>query len=278
MPRPELRRLVVNADDFGDSASINAAVMKTHREGILTTASLMVGGGAWEEAVEQARRMPGLGVGLHLTFLFGRPVLAPEAVPGLVDARGEFSRDPVRSGMRFFFDRSLGPQLAREMDAQFERFRATGLELDHVNGHLNLHLHPVLFRLLLDRLQRWGIRRVRLTRDPLGLNLALARGNLFYRVSHAMIFQWLSYRALGALRGCGVAVTDRVFGLLQNARVTEDYVLGLLERLPSGSSELYAHPSMDAFQHETLALCSAEVRCRVEKLGIRLARYQDLEP
>ena len=85
------RRLIVNADDFGRSASINQAVIRAHREGILTTASLMVNEPAVEEAVALARENPELGVGLHLTLLCGHSALPPEQIPGLVDAKGEFS-------------------------------------------------------------------------------------------------------------------------------------------------------------------------------------------
>src|ERR1043165_4561730 len=117
------RRLIVNADDFGRSHSINQAVVRAHREGILTTASLMVNGDAAAEAVELARQNPRLGLGLHVSLVCGTSALPPGAIPGLVDAGGHFSNHPVASGIRYFFRRELGPQLEREIHAQFERFR-----------------------------------------------------------------------------------------------------------------------------------------------------------
>src|SRR5208283_4089174 len=92
------RRLIVNADDFGRSASINQAVIRAHREGILTTASLMVNEPACEEAVALARENPTLGVGLHLTLLCGHSALPPEQIPGLVNANGEFTDSPAGAG------------------------------------------------------------------------------------------------------------------------------------------------------------------------------------
>src|SRR4051812_14479606 len=136
------RRLIVNADDFGLSRSINEAVIRAHREGILTTASLMVNEISCAEAVELAKQNPRLGVGLHLTLLMGHSALAPEEIPGLVNEKGEFLNDPVKVGFQYFFRRELREQLRREIHAQFARFRATGLAPDHVNGHLHLHLHP----------------------------------------------------------------------------------------------------------------------------------------
>src|SRR5262245_37768519 len=160
------RSLIVNADDFGRSPGINAAVIRAHREGILTSASLMVTGGACAEAVELAHQNPSLGVGLHLTLVCGRASLPPSDVPGLVDADGNFGENAPAAGFRFYFMRSLRPQIEREIEGQFERFHATGLPLDHVNGHLNFHLHPVVFAILTTNAGRWGLRHLRLTRDP----------------------------------------------------------------------------------------------------------------
>src|SRR5437879_2168041 len=135
-PAEPVRRLVVNADDFGRSHSINQAVIRAHREGILTTASLMVNEEASAEAVALARENPRLGVGLHLALLCGHSALPPERIPGLVDEQQRFSDNPVGVGFRYFMRRELPAQLQAEMQAQFERFAATGLSLDHVNGHL----------------------------------------------------------------------------------------------------------------------------------------------
>ena len=270
------RRLIVNADDFGCDSGINGAVIDAHRHGVLTTASLMVNEPGFEEAVALARENPSLGVGLHLTFLFGHSALSPKVIPGLVNSRGEFGTNPPAMGFRLFKDRSLRPQVRAEIHAQFEKFRATGLPLDHVNGHLHLHLHPTVFHILMEDASRLGIKSMRLTFDPFWLNLELARGNFWYRVSHAIIFHLLAARARPALRRAGIAHTQAVFGLLQNGRVDEDYVMALLARLPSGDSELYSHPSPDKFKHERDALISAGVRREIGERGIRLIRYQDL--
>jgi chitin disaccharide deacetylase len=270
------RRLVVNADDFGRSHEINEAVLRAHREGVLTTASLMVNEPACAEAVALARANPGLGVGLHLTLLCGQAALPPEQIPGLTDPAGRFSDQPVATGLRFFFNRSLRTQLTREIAAQFERFRASSLPLDHVNGHLHLHLHPTVFGILAEHAEEWGLRHLRWTFDPLRINTRLARGHWLYRLSHYLIYRLLSARARPVLRRLGIKHTDQVFGLLQNARVDEAYVTGLLRSLPPGDSELYSHPSLGDFRHEFDALVSPRVRALVTAGDIRLIRYSDL--
>jgi chitin disaccharide deacetylase len=274
--RAEVRRLIVNADDFGRSAAINQAVIRAHREGILTTASLMVNEPACEEAVALARENPGLGVGLHLTLLCGHSALPQGKIPRLVDASNQFTDSPASAGLRYFFSRGLRDQLRQEIRAQFQRFWATGLPLDHVNGHLHLHLHPTVFRILMEDAAHLRIERLRLTFDPFLLNLRLASGRLWYRASHTLIFHTLAARARPVLRRRGLRHASTVFGLLQNARVDEDYICRLLPRLPPGDSELYSHPSVDEFRNEFDALISPRVRQQIEALGIKLIRYQDL--
>src|SRR5438477_11513507 len=121
------RRLIVNADDFGRSHSINQAVLRAHHEGILTTASLMVNEPACSQAVALAKHNPGLGVGLHLTLLCGHSALPREKIPGLVNSRNEFTDNPPGAGCRYFFDTSLREQLRQVIHAQFARFHATVL-------------------------------------------------------------------------------------------------------------------------------------------------------
>ncbi len=228
------------------------------------------------EAVKLAKENPRLGVGLHLTLLMGHSALPPEKIPGLVNTQGEFSNSPVGVGMNYFFKRGLREQLRAEIHAQFARFHATGLTLDHVNGHLHLHLHPVVFKILMQDADALGIRHLRLTRDCLARSRRMAAGRWFYRISHAAIYEWLSSRAREPLRRRGIKHAQVTFGLLQNALVDEEYILKLLPELPDGDSELYSHPSLDKFRHEFDALISPRVKELVQKLGIQLIRYQDL--
>jgi predicted glycoside hydrolase/deacetylase ChbG (UPF0249 family) len=193
--------------------------------------------------------------------------------------------------MRFFFARNRGSggaispaasptrlrdQIEAEISEQFARFRATGLKLDHVNGHLHMHLHPVVFGILMGRAQEWGITHLRLTFDPFWLNARLAGGQWIYRASHAVIYRYLSARSRSMLQARSIRFTERVFGLLQNARVDERYVARLLPQLPPGESELYSHPSLDEFKHELDALVSPTVKRMVQDERIELIRYQDL--
>lgn len=271
-----MRRLIINADDFGRSHSINEAVIRAHRNGVLTTASLMVNEPAFEEAVTLAKENPRLGVGLHLTLVCGTSALPQREIPGLVDAHKQLSNNAVSAGCRYFFSSKLKQQLTAEIDAQFTKFHATGLRLDHVNGHLNIHLHPVIFDILMANSEKWGIKHLRLTRDSLRENVKLSAGHWAYRCSHAIIYKLLSHRSRSMLARKRILHTSRVFGLLQNARVDEEFILKLMPRLPAGDSELYSHPSLDEFKHEFDALLSERVKSAIRDCDIELIRYQDL--
>ncbi len=276
MARPDpQRRLIVNADDFGRSHDLNEAVLRAHQHGILTSASLMVNAPAADHAVRLAQQCPTLGVGLHLTLVRGRSTLKPTEIPGLVDNRYAFRHHPAWAGLLYYFRPRLRTQLRHEIHAQFQRFHQTGLPLDHVNGHLHLHLHPTILRLLTRHAQDWNIKALRLTRDPLWLNLRLACGRPAYRTTHALLFWFLTSRSRPTLARHGLKHTRAVFGLLQDGRVDEPYLLRLLPRLPPGCSELYCHPSAQ-LPHETQALLSPHVRDLTRQLGIQLTRYQDL--
>ena len=271
-----MKRLILTADDFGKDHSVNQAVWNTHHLGRLTAASLMVNGTAFEEAVKMARAMPSLGVGLHLALACGCSTLSNRQIPGLVDSEQRFSDRPVRAGVRYFFEKELKGQLESEIAAQFEKFHSTGLVLDHVDGHLNLHLHPVVFEILIRHAREWGIRSMRLTRDDFSLSARAASGRWGYRLSHALIFHSLSRWARPYLQQCRIACADRVYGLLQSGCVSESYAVELLRSLPEGVSELYLHPSTRDGNVDFSTLMSPAFRDAVAGTGVQLIRYQDL--
>ena len=276
MADPNSPRVILNADDFGLSSSINHGIVEVHRNGVLTSASLMVNGDAAEEAIRLTGENPNLGVGLHLTLVMGKSTLPPELLPNLVDERGNFTNNPVAAGFSAFFNRATRTQLETEIAAQIEKFKSTGLKMDHLNGHLNFHLHPAIFDILMKRQSEWNIPAIRLTDDIFWLNSRLAKGRWLYRMSHALIFRLLSKISVSRLKRFGIRHTTHVFGLLQNDHVDEDYLLKLLPALPPGPVEIYSHPNMDTHRHELNALLSPRVGDTIKKLGIQLCRYQDL--
>ncbi len=275
--------IILNADDFGRSTSVNEAVMRAHREGVLTSASLMVTGDAADEAIALARSTPTLAVGLHLVLVQGRAALSAREIPHLVDGRGRFSDDPVRAGLRYFLSRVAQEELGREMTAQFERFAATGLPLSHVDSHLHIHMHPTVFGLLIPLAEKYGARGLRLPRDDLRLALTYDRGRVLTKVAWAFTYGLLGRWNLRRLRRHHLVVTHRVYGLMQTGRMQEAYVVQLLRRLNEPTAELYFHPAtvpgdeaLGPNPGDLATLLSPAVRQVIQERGLSLATYPTL--
>ena len=284
-----MKELIITADDFGLSSGVNQAVIKAWREGILTSASLMVGGDAFHEAVHLTKENPGLQVGLHLTLVQGQAVGEHAGFPTICDREGFFSNDPVHAGMRYYFIRSFRRQLRAEIEAQILRFRQTGLPLSHIDGHLNIHMHPVVFDILCELMPQHGITTFRLCREDLRDNLAHDPWRRVGKTVDALIFRKLATRCRQALDRLGIGYPREVKGLLNSGRMTEGYLLKVLETLGEGATEVYFHPGclpcaeitrrMPDYRHEEelAALTSPRVREAIVSLGIRLRNYRGEE-
>ena len=200
---------------------------------MLTTASLMVGADAADDAIRRARRLPSLRVGLHLVVIEGRATLPAATIPDLVDPRtGWFASDQLRLGVGYYFRPRVRRQLAAEIRAQFEAFRDTGLALDHANAHKHMHLHPTVGAMLIGIGRGYGLGAVRVPSE---------RG----------IGGGFGARALGAwtsvlrrqVRRAGMRTTDRCYGLAWSGAMTAARVHAVLAALPPGTSEIYFHPA-----------------------------------
>jgi hopanoid biosynthesis associated protein HpnK len=281
------RNLIVSADDFGLCVEVNEAVERAHRDGILSTASLMVAAPATADAVARARATPSLHVGLHIVLVNGRPLLAPERVPDLVDRNGEFATDLVRAGINFFFRPRVRRQLEDEIRAQFEAFAATGLTLDHVNAQNHMHVHPTVLGLLIRVGREYGMRAVRIPFEPflpswrsIGRSMPVRLGN------GVLLLPWLSLMKT-RLRRARIATNDFVFGMNDTGHMTRERVLSFLPHLPQGVSELYFHPAVSRsprvdgmddyeFANEYQALIDDAVIRALETSDIRQTHYGQL--
>nr|WP_255326602.1 hopanoid biosynthesis-associated protein HpnK [Sphingobium sp. EM0848] len=271
--------MVVTADDFGASLEVNEAVERAHRDGILTAASLMVGGAAMDDAIERARRLPSLGIGLHVVLVDGRPVLPPDRIPALVDARGDFRTDMVRTALRIFASPAARRQLMAEMEAQFSAFAAAGLPLDHVNAHKHFHLHPTIATTLMTVGKAHTMRAVRAPVEP-ALVLRAVDGT---RASSAMEDIW-ARRVQRRMRDAALTTPDQVFGLAWSGAMTASRLHGLLEHLPDGLTEIYVHPATGPYAgsapgyryaEELAALTAPLAKQAVARNGIILGRFTD---
>jgi len=290
-----MKRLIVNADDFGLSAGVNRAILEAHIDGILTSATLLANGAAFEEAVQLARETPQLGVGIHLNLTEGPPICDPARIPRLVRGDGKFAASPARLAVRLLSGKASLAEVESEWRAQIEKVLAAGLQPMHLDGHKHIHMLPMLFALAARLAREHGISGVRCAAESAG-----SLGEIFRRGgadSITMLKQFFKGRALAAvstgsrerLRRMGLRSPDYFFGITQTGLLDTASLERLLEALPEGTSELMCHPGyadaalratptrlVEQRERELTALISAEARRRVAESGIQLIHYGGL--
>ena len=275
------KRLIITADDFGAAFAVNEAVEMAHRKGVLSAASLMVTGDAFDDAVARAKEMPSLGVGLHLVLVEGRPCLPPEQVPDLVDNNGRFCANMALAGITIFAKPAARSQLFAEVEAQFAAFAATGLPLDHVNAHKHFHLHPTISSAILASGKQYRMKAIRAPIEPRGVLARIEAGA--GRFDMAQPWARLVRRRM---RKAGLLVPDQVFGLTWSGALDTQRLRGLIANLPDGLSEIYCHAATDdhylghapgyAYRAELAALMNGEVADMIAQGGIKKGRFADI--
>ncbi|MBN9563379.1 MAG: hopanoid biosynthesis-associated protein HpnK [Alphaproteobacteria bacterium] len=273
------KRVIITADDFGLSEAVNEAVERAHRDGVLTSASLMVGAPAAGDAVRRARALPSLRVGLHLVVIEGPAVLPWAEIPGLLRsgaplpqpsvcssqpeptrggsfpsppplvgggreegslrAQVKFPSDQLALGLRYAFHPPVRRQLAAEIRAQFAAFAATGLPLDHANAHKHMHLHPTVGRLMIEIGREYGLQALRVPAEPPHV---LAKCGRRARPGEYALHRWTALLRRRAQRS-GMAVNDHAFGIAWSGHMTTEKLLRLAAHLPDGVNEIYFHPA-----------------------------------
>ncbi len=279
-----MKRLIVNGDDFGAAPENNAGILRSHREGILTSASLMVAEPGRDEAAAIARAYPRLDVGLHLVFCQGRSVLDPARLGTMVDASSSFTGNPIKAGLRYFFDRRLRQKIVDECRAQIEAHLDLIGYLNHIDGHLNVHVHPVIIEILTELAAEYGVPCVRLPRERVMTTIKLSRDGRTRKMAEAAVFRTLSLRARRLMARRGLKSADWLFGLHQSGNFTPAYMHGVLARLPRGTTEIYFHPAADlggkrpreAALNEVRILTDPYLRDLLRRYGIELTTYREL--
>jgi hopanoid biosynthesis associated protein HpnK len=276
-----LKQLVITADDFGAALAVNEAVEAAHRDGVLTAASLMVAGPAAGDALDRARRLPSLRVGLHLVLVEGAPVLPAAKVGRLIDDHGRLRSDLATFGAAITFSRHVRRELAAEIKAQFAAFRDSGLTLDHANGHKHFHLHPVVASLLTEIGASFGLRVVRVPLEP---GQVLRKAEPQTRSSPAYLTAPFARALRRRVRAMGLIAADHVFGLQWSGQMTGARLCALVRELPEGLTEIYLHPATGPYpgsargylyREELDALTSPAVIAACREPAVRTGGFGD---
>ncbi len=287
-----MKRLIVNADDFGFTRGVNAGIVTAFREGILTSTSIMANGEAFEDAVELARANPGLGVGCHLTLVGGRGV-APGS-QSLADRNGMLPKTVGELLFKLASGAVRISSIESEFHAQVERVRAAGISPTHLDTHKHTHLHPQVLEALARVARDYGIRWVRNAfetfPDRVGGRATRPRKWAYWKQRAACVA--ILPRARGFRRVVGIhglQMPDRFYGIALTGLLDRSALLSLLQVVEEGTGELMCHPGLYDEELERAptrlkqqraveleALTDPGVRRAVDEQGIQLVSYRDL--
>lgn len=275
-----MRRLIVNADDFGLTRGVNRAVAELHQAGLLTSATLMARAAATDDAVEIARSTPSLGVGCHVVLLDGDPVLSADrdlphlantanaATGRLRSSLAEFLLWLYGPASRFKASAKIASEIEAEAAAQIALIQSRGVHLTHIDTHKHVHMFPAVLRPVLRAARAAGIRTVRnpfepawsLHATPSAPQLRRAQVTLLRRLEPA-------FRRIVAEEG--FTTTDGAIGVLATGSLDAATVASLLRQMPPGTWELVAHPG-----YNDAGLARVRTRLRASRDAERLALQQ----
>jgi predicted glycoside hydrolase/deacetylase ChbG (UPF0249 family) len=287
-----VRNLIVNADDLGWTEGVNQGIAEAHRNGIVTSASLLANGAAFESAAELARTTPALGVGVHLNLSDGEPVAPRELVTTLLNDRAELEGKPESLLLKLARRSFPIEELELEWDAQIQKVRENGIEPTHLDGHKHVHMLPGLFEVALRLAKKHGIAAIRISHEDSRLRAALSAGGkqngsvVMKQGVQARGLKLLARDAREQAERLGIAAADYFCGIAQTGELTREGILRLLEILPEGTTELMCHPGyvdadlaksatrlQSSRQTEVQILTDMAIRNIVASQGIRLIDY-----
>jgi len=278
-------RLIVNADDFGLTPGVNRAIIELHAAGLVTSTSLMARAGATDEAIELARATPSLGTSCHVVLVDGQPVLPPEKIPSLVDARtGHFPNSLTAFLLRLFTGRIRAEEIEAEAAAQISLLQQRGVRLTHIDTHKHAHIFSAVLRPVLRAARAAGIRAVRHPFEP-EWAVRAAIGAPLARVVQIAALRPLAPRSQQIIAQEGFITTDGTIAVAGTGTLDAATLRSLLEQLPAGTWELVTHPG---YNDADLARVRTRLRASrdVERLalaaipevpGIELISFAELE-
>ena len=291
-----MRRLIVNADDFGLTAGVNRAIVETHIGGVVSSATLMANGARFDDAVTAARSAPNLSVGCHVVLVDGTPVSPPGALDTLVAIRSA-APDKFYSSLSAFAARAMlggfdRDQLVAEVTAQIRKIQATGLPVTHLDTHKHAHIFPEILAALLRAARICGVRAIRNPIVPVkALHARQFKGkaHLWKRYGQVRILHTFSGQFHQRTKRAGLVTPDGVLGVIETGSVGISLLRQTLASLPEGTWELVCHPGyndadlraartrlLDAREEERRLLTSAELRQFLDEQKIRVISYREL--
>jgi hopanoid biosynthesis associated protein HpnK len=286
-----LRRLIVNADDFGFTPGVNRAIVEAHTLGIVTSSTLMASGPAFGEATQMAKASPALSVGCHIVLIDGEPVLDPSMLSTITASR------KFRDGLKTFAARALtwrmnAGEIESEARAQIQKIQSAGIAVSHIDTHKHTHIFPQILRPLLRAARGCGVRALRNPfgpRFPLRSSQLLSQPNLWTRFAELRILSRFAGQFRRAVDREGFVTPDGTLGIEVTGILDEKLFQGIAQSIPDGTWEFVCHPGYndaDLAAAKTRLRESRELELKVltmpaarevlAQAGVQLISYRDL--
>jgi hopanoid biosynthesis associated protein HpnK len=291
-----VRRLIVNADDFGYTSGVTRAIVEAHTSGVVTSSTLMANGTAFAEAVQAAQKLPALSVGCHVVLIDGEPIRDAQTIPSLADQDG--TRNKFRDSLKSFALRAItgrinAGEIEAEVMAQIRKLQSAGIAVSHIDTHKHTHLFPAILRPVLRAAAACGVRAIRNPfgpRLPLQSSQLLARPNLWTRWAEVRILSVFAGKFSEAIRREGFATPDGTLGIEVTGTLDETLFRAIGQSIPNGTWEFVCHPG-----YNDVALRAANTRLResretelrvltlpgaremLTQLGVELISFRELE-
>lgn len=277
-------RLVVNADDLGLTEAINAGIIKSFSEGILTSASVMANGRGFENACKIVRENPGLDTGIHLTLIEEKPILYCDEVRSLIKDDGNFYKNANDFVLKYLKGDLSFNEIKKELTAQIEKVLDYGINLSHIDSHQHIHMLPKILNITVDLSQKFNIRFIRFPNQKIANYMFLGFNN-FKRLAQLTVLDLVCRRGKNKIS----KKTDHFVGFFNGGKLNKNNLVTLIENLPAeGICELMCHPGINEIkspyshwqyhhEDEMLALISEEVKDLINKKGIILTSFNKID-
>jgi hopanoid biosynthesis associated protein HpnK len=285
-----VKRLIINADDFGLTGGVNRGISEAHENGILTSATLMANGAGFEDAVQISRTTPRLSIGCHVVLVDGSSLLNPARVPSLIQTESL----KFRQGLSKFAILSLGVRLnadeiEAEATAQIRKLQSAGIAVSHIDTHKHTHIFPNVLRPLLRAAKACGVRAVRNPFESVRMSLLAEQPSLWKRLVQVKLLRTFAKTFHQSVRHAGMVSPDGALGIAATGALNEELFRRLIENLPDGTWEFVSHPGYNDAELQTVGtrlresrvqelniLTSVAVRDILVNNNIELISYRDL--
>lgn len=290
-----MRQLIVNADDLGLTRGVNRAISETHKAGVITSATLMAVGSAFDDAIEIARSLPSLAIGCHVVVVDGAPVLDPASIPTLIANRAanpeRFFGTISSVGARALLGGYDEEELIREIVAQIRKLQSAGIQVTHLDTHKHAHMFPAILRAMVKAARICGVSAIRnpfVLAQAMRLRSFASRRTMWKRYGQVRVLNTMASQFRRQVKRGGLRTPDGILGVIETGSLDCSLLQKILSDLPDGTWELVCHPGyndadlksahtrlLESREIERRLLTSHEVREFLDRQHIQLISYRE---